>query len=123
MVQFDQDVDYVRNTRLKLAFTVSLDDARTLDGTEAWRWTLRKTAKTGAVALDLTAPAGGNADILVDGAFQPTVVIDATDLSAEPAEVDVQDYVHELLMTKGGEPESVARGKFQLYTDIARAAE
>lgn len=115
-MQDNQDVTHVRGDDLKIPVTVSLDQSRTLDGTETWKWVLRERVTT-PVLLTKTSPAG----ITIDGTtFQPTIVLAAADflVSAFPDSVADQKYVHELEMTKGGNIETVTRGTLTIITDV-----
>ena len=112
----NQDVVHIRGDARSLVWTVTLDQSRTLVGTETWLWVLRRAAGS-TVLLSKTLGAG----ITVDGAFQPTVALTAADFptSGFPLNPVSQYYVHELQMTKDALPETVGRGKFTVQSDIA----
>lgn len=113
----DQNITHVRGDDLSISVSVTLDNERTLDGSESWKWVLKTNA--GAHALVTKTDSSG---ITVDGStHQPTVVLTPSDFatSSFPNSVNSKTFVHELEMTKSTKVETVTRGTFTLVSDIA----
>jgi hypothetical protein len=112
----DQDVTHIRGDDLQMPVTVTLDESRSLDGTEAWKWQLKRGVDSPSL-ISKTSPSGG---ITVDGSTdQPTIVITGSDFAASvfpPSTID-QLYLHELQMTKSAKVETVLRGSFVVRSD------
>jgi len=112
-----QDITYVRGDDVIINVTVSLDESRTLDGSETWKWNLKR----GVDSHSSLAKTSAGGTITVDGTTkQPTIVIAASDFPTNtfPASVVDQLYTHELQMTKSSKVETVTRGRFTLQSDI-----
>lgn len=112
-----QDITHVRGDDLAISVTVTLDNSRSLDGTEAWRWVLRANPEQHAL-VSKTSVSG----IALDGStHQPTITIGSADfpLSEFPSSIADRIYMHELQMTKSGSVETILRGSFTLVSDIA----
>ena len=113
----DQGVTHVRGDDLQIPVTVTLDESRTLDGTETWKWELKR--EIGApVSISKTSPSTG---ITVDGSsYQPTIVLTGADFptSSFPTSISNQVYIHELQMTKSSKVETILRGQFILKSDV-----
>ena len=115
----DQDLTHIRGDDLEIPVTVTLDQSRTLDGTETWKWVMKTNVESHAL-ISKTSPSSG---ITVDGTSkQPTVVIDAADfpVASFPDSTTDQPFLHELQMTKSTKVETVMRGTFTLRTDLVR---
>ena len=113
----DQDITYIRGDDLSIPVTVTLDNSRSLDGTEAWKWELKRDVESPAV-LSKTSPSSG---ITIDGSTnQPSIVITPSDftLLKFPSSITDQTYKHELQMTKDSKIETILRGKFTVRSDI-----
>lgn len=95
-------------------FTVTLDQSRTLNGSESWTFTVRET-KSGPALLTLTSPTG----ITVDGSFQPTVVFTPSDFSGFSTFEDTV-YLFDLEMTKDGKYETLVVDELTIIGDISR---
>lgn len=111
-----QDVIHLRGDDLAIPVTVSLDQSRSLDGGETWKWVLRKTVEGAALVTKVSS-----AQITHAGpSFQPIVVLLAADFLAAnfPNSIDPQHYIHELEMTKDGLVETVLRGRFTVLSDV-----
>ena len=112
----DQDVLHVRGNDLRIPVLVSLDEGRDLDGSELWKWALKKNQTT-AELLGKTHLAG----ITVDGTtFQPTIVLTAGDFlpAKYPDALEPLQHIHELQMTKDTKVEAVLRGQFTVLTPV-----
>ncbi len=112
-----QDLTHVRGDDLQIPVTVTLDEARALDGTETWKWALKREIGS-PVSLSKASPSTG---ITVDeSSFQPTIVLTDTDFptSSFPSSIVNQVYIHELQMTKSSKVETILRGKFTLKSDV-----
>jgi len=116
----DQDITYIRGDDISIPCTVTLDESRTLAGTETWKWELKRDVTSPAL-ISKTSPSSG---ITVDGStYQPTVVIDNGDFTtlAFPSSVTDQIYAHELQMTlASGKVETVLRGRFTVRSDLVQ---
>ena len=115
----DQNITYIRGDSLEIPVTVSLDESRTLDGTESWKWQIKRDVES-RVLVSKTSPSSG---ITVDGSTnQPTVVIDPADfpILEFPSSVTDQVYIHELQMTKSGKVETILRGRFTVQSDVVQ---
>jgi len=112
-----QDLSHIRGDDLQIPVTVTLDQSRVLDGTETWKWELKR--EVGApVGISKSSPSTG---ITVDGSsFQPTIVLTGTDFPTSnfPSSIVNQVYIHELQMTKSSKIETILRGKFTLKSDV-----
>ena len=112
-----QDLSHIRGDDLQIPVTVTLDQSRVLDGTETWKWELKR--EVGApVGISKSSPSSG---ITVDGSsFQPTIVLTGTDFPTSnfPSSIVNQVYIHELQMTKSSKIETILRGKFTLKSDV-----
>lgn len=112
-----QDVLHVRGDDLDIPVTITLDQGRTLNGTESWKWVLRRTVE-GTDLLTKVQPTQitiGNSP-----GFNPTVHLLAADFLAAqfPDKIDPQHYIHELQMTKDSKVETVLRGQFTVLSDV-----
>lgn len=106
----------IRGDDFQQPFTVTLDQSRTLDGSETWKFTVRLN-KTSAVLLTLTSSGGG---ITTDAVtFQPTVVFTPADFSGFTTYSD-QTYVYDLEMTKDGKFETYAIDDLTITGDVSR---
>ncbi len=113
----DQDIAHVRGDDLQVPVTVTLDQSRTLDGSESWLWAMRIN-ETKPVLLTKTDPTA----ITIDGGtFQPTILLTPADFPTTtfPPSATPIAYVHELSMTKSGKVETILRGALTLTSDIA----
>ena len=113
----EQNFTHVRGDNLALAFTVTLDNSRTLDGSETWTWALA-LAPTETALITKTNSSG----ISVDGSTnQPTVSLAPADFptSTFPKRNSDQRFIHELQMVKNSNVETVARGTLTLISDVA----
>jgi hypothetical protein len=113
-----QDLTHIRGDDLQIPVTVTLDEARTLDGDETWNWVLKREIGSPVSLSKGTTPGTG---ITVDGSsFQPTIVLTDTDFptSSFPSSIVNQVYIHELQMTKSAKIETILRGKFTLKSDV-----
>ena len=112
-----QDLSHIRGDDLQIPVTVTLDQSRVLDGTETWKWELKR--EVGApVSISKSSPSTG---ITVDGSsFQPTIVLTGADFPTSnfPSSIVNQVYIHELQMTKSSKIETILRGKFTLKSDV-----
>ena len=114
----DKEFTVVRGDNFKQPFTVSLDQSRTLDGTESWRFSVRKT-KSGPVLLSLASPITNGIEIL--GTFQPQVVFLPSTLgTTEFPPGEDESYVYDLEMTKGGQVETYAIDVLTVVGDVSR---
>jgi len=114
----DQNITHVRGDDLDVPITVTLDQSRTLDGAETWKWQLRRDV-TGHALIEKTSPTGIEID---SGTKQPTLKLAAGDFPTStfpPSNVD-QRFVHELQMTSNLKVETISRGTFTLKSDIVR---
>jgi len=112
----EQDVTHIRGDDLQMPVTVTLDESRTLDGTETWKWVLRRGVDTPSL-VSKSSPSSG---ITVDEATnQPTIVLAASDFptSVFQAAVTDQIYLHEMQMVKSGKTETILRGSFTVRSD------
>jgi hypothetical protein len=115
----DQDVTHVRGDDLQIPVTVTLDESRTLDGTETWKWGLKRDVDTPSL-ISKTSPSSG---ITVDGStYQPTIVLSGSDFPASTFEASVTDqkFIHELQMVKSSKTETVLRGSFTVRSDVVK---
>ncbi len=113
----DQDITHVRGDDLKIPFTITLDQSRTLNDAESWEWQLRLNVETDAL-ITLTKGSG-----IATVANQPEVTLLAADFpvgATFPISSVDRVYFHELQMTKSGLVETVARGAFTLKSDGVR---
>jgi hypothetical protein len=112
-----QDLSHIRGDDLQIPVTVTLDQSRVLDGTETWKWELKR--EVGApVGISKSSPSTG---ITVDeSSFQPTIVLTGADFPTSnfPSSIVNQVYIHELQMTKSSKIETILRGKFTLKSDV-----
>ena len=118
MVTTGADFTIVRGDDVQQPFTITLDQSRSLDGTETWTLTIRKE-KAGTALVTLQSPAASGISVGVS-TFQPTAVFSPTTLTVAlfPAtEVD-REYWYDLEMTKDGNVETVAIGKITVISDI-----
>ena len=118
MVSTDQDFTVVRGDDVQQPFTVTLDQSRTLDGSETWNFTIRKE-KAGTSLATLTSTISTQISVGAS-TFQPTVIFGPSTLpvaSFQPKEVDAE-YWYDLQMTKDGLIETVAIGKITVISDI-----
>lgn len=119
MVTRNSDFTVVRGDDVQQPFSVSLDQSRTLDGTESWKLQIRrrKTATSSLVAL--TSPA----QITIDGSTnQPTAVFQDTTLTVAlfpPSDADVK-YWYDLEMVKDSLVETVSEGRITVISDVSR---
>lgn len=119
----NQDVDYVRGDAMDIAYTITLDESRTLDDTELWSFSVRKyvdgTKGSGVIAgsagLVIQRTKTGGA-ITVSGQVV-TVGLVAADFAEVTKTQDI-NYACELAMVKDTLPETQARGNFKLRVDI-----
>lgn len=115
-MQTDQHVVHVRGDDLQIPCTITLDQSRTLDGSEEWEWVVKKTV-AGSALVTKTSPSG----ILINGTTkQPTIVLAAGDflVAKFPDTVPPQQHIHELEMTKDSKVETVLRGQFTVLADV-----
>lgn len=113
----EQDVTHIRGDDLQMPVTVTLDESRTLDGTETWKWELKRGVDTPSL-ISKTSPSSG---ITVDDAtYQPTVVLAGSDFptSTFDSKVTNQLFIHELQMVKSSKTETVLRGSFTVRSDV-----
>ena len=113
----DQNLTHIRGDDLSIPVTVTLDQSRSLDGNETWKWVLKANAESHALVTK-TSPTG----ITLDGStHQPTIVLTPADFSSSqfPDSINDQVMLHELEMTKSCKVETILRGTFTLRTDIA----
>ena len=111
------EFSYIRGDDFIQPFTPSLDQSRTLDGTEAWTFSVRET-KTGSVLLTLTKAGGG---IQIDGSNNPEVIFTPTTLDTTnfPPGAD-KTYIYDLEMVKDGKRETGVIDNFTVIGDISR---
>ena len=112
-----QDLSHIRGDDLQIPVTVTLDQSRVLDGTETWKWELKREVGAPSLSKGTTPDTG----ITVDGSsFQPTIVLTGTDFPTSnfPSSIVNQVYIHELQMTKSSKIETILRGKFTLKSDV-----
>ena len=111
----DQNITHIRGDDLLIPITVTLDQSRTLDGTETWRWVLKTNAE-GHALVTKTSGSGISTD-----SNQPIVTLTPSDfpVGSFPQSTVDKRYVHELQMTKSGKVETITRGTFTLVSDIA----
>jgi hypothetical protein len=112
-----QDLSHIRGDDLQIPVTVTLDQSRVLDGTETWKWELKREIGS-PVSISKSSPSSG---ITVDeSSFQPTIVLTGADFPTSnfPSSIVNQVYIHELQMTKSSKIETILRGKFTLKSDV-----
>lgn len=106
----------VRGDDYKQPFTITLDQARQLDGAETWKLTIRDGKGSSTALLVLTSPTG----IEVDGTtFEPTAVFRPNDFSTFTVGEDA-DYDYDLEMTKTGKIETLAIDTITVRGDVSR---
>ena len=112
----NQNITHVRGKDLVVPVTVTLDQSRTLAGTETWKWVLKLNVTT-AVLLTLTDAGGG---ITNASPFQPALIFTPADfpIGTFPDKIQKQTFLHALEMTKDGKKEAVMRGFLFLLSDI-----
>lgn len=97
-------------------FLVTLDDSRTLDGSETWSAELRASA-TGSALMSFSVGAG---TIDVDPVtFQPSMVFLRNNYGNIPIGKDT-NYFYSLRMSKGGKVETSALDVTTIRTDLSR---
>ncbi len=108
----------VRGDDFEQPFDPKLDQGRTLDGTETWRSTVRKT-KAGSVLATFNSPVGIEVDPTT---FKPSIVFDALSLPEANFPISDQDeqYWIDLEMSKGGEFETAYINKVTVVSDVSR---
>lgn len=114
----NQDFTHVRGDDLQVPVTVELDGGRTLDGTESWKWELKRSVGS-PVLVAKTSPSG----VTIDGSTnQPTIVLTPSDFPVLefPASTTDQVFAHELQMTKSSKVETVLRGTLTLISDLVQ---
>lgn len=122
IMQENQHIRYVRGADGDIAMTALDLDVDTLDGSETWRWVVRKNPTT-PILVDYLS---GTSRITIDGNNKlPTISIDPADfndLAKFPNEagdgVLEQTYQHELWVTKDERSYPTSRGEFVVVTPI-----
>ena len=104
-------------------FTITLDQSRSLTGTETWAFSVRD-GKTGAsVLIAKTSPVTSGIRIEASGhatrAFSPTVIFTPACFANIPKGGD-KDYVYDLEMTKDGKFETYANDTLTIVGDVTR---
>lgn len=125
------NLSVMRGDTFSLPLVISLDQSRTLDGTEDWAFTARLTP-TGPALLDMTKANGGIAIETVEGSdFQPVLKFDASRFLQIPIQ-DESPLVlkYDVQMTKDGNPEtpiprrnadgSIDEATISVYMDYTR---
>lgn len=111
----------VRGDDYKQPFTITLDQSRSLDGTESWTTTLRES-KTSSALLVLSSPSSG-IEVEASGhatrPFQPTLVFTPADYANLTPDRD-QDYHYDLQMTKDGKFETPVVDIMTVRGDLTR---
>ena len=110
-----QTITYIRGDDLSIPVTVTLDNSRTLDGTETWSWTVKKDVRGSAL---LSKTSASSSEISVDGStYQPTILVAPSDFSAYRSSATDQSYVHELQMVKDTKTERPVQQTLTLRTN------
>ena len=117
-----QDVTHIRGDDLQIPATVTLDESRTLDGTETWKWELKRGVDTPSLISKTSTISGiANGQITIDGSTsQPTIVLTGSDFPTSTFDSSVTDqrFIHELQMVKDSKTETVLRGVFTVRSDV-----
>ena len=114
----DKQFEIVRGDDYKQPFTVTLDQSRTLNGSESWKFSVRRTKNdSDPVLIALSSPAANGIEI--DGSFQPTVVFTPADFALIKKGSDL-DYVYDLEMTKAGKFETYSVDILTIIGDVTR---
>lgn len=119
MVSTDQDFTIVRGDDIAQPFTITLQTG-SLDGSESWRFSVRRNKTDTVPLIDLTDTTGGiTKDVTT---FQPTVVLTPSDtpVASFPISNDDVPYYYGLEMTKDGAITTVAVGKMRVISDVVR---
>ena len=112
-----QDVTHIRGDDLQMPVTVTLDESRTVGGSETWKWELKRGVDTPSL-ISKTSPSSG---ITIDGSTsQPTIVLTGSDFPTSTFDSSVTDqrFIHELQMVKDSKTETVLRGVFTVRSDV-----
>jgi len=124
MVSLNQDFTVVRGDDVRQPFAVTLDEGRTLDGTESWRFVVRRYKTDSDALVSLTNPeASGIAIETVNTIVNCPVVVftpSTLPISSFPATKRPRVYQYGLEMTKDGKVETIALGEMTVNTDVAR---
>ncbi len=104
-------------------FTITLDQSRSLDGTESWAFSVRD-GKTGTtVLMALTSPVTSGIRIEASGhgtrPFQPTLIFTPAAFNLITAGDDAT-YDYDLEMTKDGKFETYAIDTLTIVGDVTR---
>jgi len=115
----DQVIELTRGDDVRQPFIITLDQARTLDGTETWKFQMRALKSDSQARMSLTSPTQINID---SEAFYPSVIFTPADMpvSEFPDLHRTKTYLWDLEMTKGGKVETVASGTSPVTTDVSR---
>jgi len=110
----------VRGDNLSIRFRTTLDQGRTLNGTEGWTFAAKRRKTDVAPGLLLTKTFG-SVEIADQTTFDPVVHIAPDDMPKSiflPSSRD-RDWFFDLQMTKDGLVETVASGIMVVVTDVA----
>lgn len=112
----DKAFSVVRGDHFKQPFTVTLDQSRTLDGTEDWRCSIRKDPTQDPVMTF----AKSDGSIEIDGSNNPILVFTPAKFANVPIETKDAVYLYDLEMNKGGKFETYAIDEVTIRMDLTR---
>lgn len=107
----------VRGDYFKQPFTPTLDQGRTLDGTERWRATVRLDPTEDPV---MEFDSNDGSIEIAAGTFLPSIVFKPSSFANVPVAARDVDYLYDLEMEKGGYPETYAIDTLTIRMDLSR---